>query len=618
VPGRPGHVFAGAAGGGVWRTTDDGRTWHPVSDGLPTLTTGAVAVDPRRPDVVWVGTGEANEQSTRVGHGVFRSTDFGRTWRSADGDAPFPGCATADLVVIPGAVLAAVLAASPVNDTAAADGRCAQPGVWRTGDDGRRWRRVVSGHVTDLASSPGGAVYAVGAGEVAALRSDDGGVTWTSLDVGLPPAVAVRRAVVDVVHGAQDAVVAAFVSQTGSLVGTWVSPDGGASWRPVPSTASPCSFGGGLAVTGQCWYDVTLLAEDETSYLLGGVQLQRFDARTGEATTLGTGALHVDQHALVRDERGRVWLGNDGGVYRSGDRGGTWVSLNRGLRITQFNNGAAALPDGSLLGGTQDNGTLLREADGWTGVLGADGGAAVTWAGEEDLALGSMQELRVWRTRDGGLTWIPADTGLPPGEPRAFYAPLVGDPARPGTAYAGTVRVHRTVDAGDSWTPFSPPFESTVTAIAVAPSDPLTVYAGTARGVRVTRDGGLTWSAPDPRQVVGPTTSLMVDPTAAGRAWRTVGGYGRPHVLRTDDGGATWSTVGRGLPDVPAHDTLLLPRSGELLVGTDGGVFRLAGTTWVSEHRGMPLAAVTDLVLTAPRTLTALTYGRSTFSTPLP
>ncbi|HVE74142.1 MAG TPA: hypothetical protein VNA30_03500, partial [Mycobacteriales bacterium] len=616
VPRLPRRAYAGAATGGVWRTDDDGRHWRPVGDSLPTLAVGSVATHPTRPDIVWVGTGEANEAGTAVGLGVFRSTDGGRRWSPANGDAPFRGCATADLIVLPDAVLATVLAASLQGD-AVINSRCPQPGVWRSADDGRHWARVVPGHVQDLVQARNGALYAAGGGDVGVVRSDDAGQTWRRLPLGLPPEAVVRRAVIDVAPDDPDRVVAAFASPTGSLLGTWTSGDGGGTWRPVLSASSPCGYSGGPEPTGQCWYDITLLAEPEGRFLLGGVRLHRFDEAGGSAVHLGLGSIHVDQHALARDAAGRIWLGNDGGIYRSADGGRTWAGLNRGLAITQFNHGGSVTPTGALIGGTQDNGTLLGRNGRWREVLGGDGGATVAPAQEPGLLYASYQQMRPNRSWDDGESWIPIEFGLPPYEPRAFYAPLVGDPTRPETVYTATGRVFRSTDAGKTWLPISPPMDNVITALAVAPSDPLTIYSGSSRGVRVTRDGGLTW-LPAGTAPLRSVTSLMVDPRDAKRVWLTLGGYGGAHVLESTDAGASWRDVGVGLPDLPVHDVLLDLPTGDLYAGTEAGVFRRTGTRWTAEPVGLPAVPVTDLVLGPSRTVVAFTYGRSTFTAKLP
>lgn len=617
VPGASHRVYVGAATGGVWRTDDDGKSWRPVTDSLPTTAVGAVAVDPARPDTVWVGTGEANDVGTAVGLGIFRSADGGKHWAAANGNAPFRGCATADLLVLPGTVLATVLAGSLLNDPVV-NSRCPQPGVWRSTDAGRRWQRVVAGHVQDLAQARTGALFAAGGGDVGVLRSDDAGATWRSLAVGLPPGAAVRRAVIDVAPDDPQRLVVAFASPSGSLLGAFTSRDGGASWHLVASTSSPCGYSGGVDVSGQCWYDLTVLAEAGGTFLLGGVVLQRLSSAGGPAVPIGVGSIHVDQHALARDDRGRIWLGNDGGVYRSADRGQTWSGLNRGLAITQFNHGASTTAGGGLVGGTQDNGTLLRRGGTWVQVLGGDGGATATHPRAPDLVYASYQLMRPNRSRDGGDSWIPIDFGLPPGEPRAFYAPLVGDPADPDTLYTATHRVFRSTDAGELWLPVSPPLEDYVTALAVAPSEAATVYAATDSGVVTTRDGGTTWLPALTRTPLRRATSLTVDPRAASRAWLTLGGYGAGHVHETTDAGRTWVDVSAGLPDLPVHDVLLDVRTGVLYAGTEAGVFRRNGTTWTAEPVGMPAVPVTDLLLDAQRNLVASTYGRSTFTARLP
>lgn len=617
VPGRPQEAFLGAASGGVWRTQDGGRRWVPVGDGLPALTVGAVAVDPRHPTWVWVGTGESNSWVTSVGLGVFRSTDSGRTWRAASGRAPFADCATSDLVVTGDAVLVAVLQ----GYGARVEG-CAAEGAWRTSDGGRTWSRVLAGQVHDLVvdtRSPR-RVYASGGQGSGLRRSDDGGLTWTSLSgLGLPPADVVSRSVLDLAPDDPRRLYLLVAAESSDLVGVFTSADAGATWQRLPATRQPCNVSQSYTApwSGQCLYDIALLAERGGSALVGGVTLQRWTL-DGAVETLGFGSrgIHVDQHALARDSAGRVWVGNDGGVYRTSDGGRTFTNLNASLQITQHTHGLGILKGGGVLVGSQDNGTLMRSRGGaWHLVLGADGGPTVARPGSAHLLFGSYQNLGIRRSRDGGLSWSDATRGIIPGEPRDFYAPLVGDPVALPVLYAATNRVYRTTDEGELWLPASPVLGPFVTALAVGRRDTTAVYAAVTGGVVWASHDGATW-APSTTVLPGRVSSLVVDARNPRRLWATVGGTGHGHLFSSTDGGLTFADGGQGLPDLPAYTSLFDARTGRLLVGTYGGLFSREPSRWVRE-RGLPAVPVTDLRLSPERRLVVATYGRGVFAAPL-
>jgi len=227
----------------------------------------------------------------------------------------------------------------------------------------------------------------------------------------------------------------------------------------------------------------------------------------------------------------------------------------------------------------------------------------------------------VLRSDDGGRTFRVIAEGLDATDRVQFYPPLIADPRQPGTLYFGTQRVWRSQDGGEHWTPLSGDLTgggaATLTALAVAPSASLLLYAGTSDGqVRVSRDGGTNWSpsAPLPGRFV---TSIAVHPLLAERAFVGLSGFGSGHIFRTEDAGGSWQDISRDLPDIPVNalwvDALSPDR---VYVGTDIGVFVLSPEgSWVPLRQGLPNAVVLGFSQNpATGLLVAATHGRGAFA----
>ncbi len=631
-PRNPDIVYIGAAQGGVWRTDDAGASWRPLSDGECSLSMGSIAIDPVNPDIVYAGTGEQHfSGSSYYGCGVLRSVNGGASWEHVGSDVFLGnrGGATIsrvhiDPVTAGSASSTFVLVASSF-------------GLFRSENSGRTWREVLEGTVTDLVMRPGdpSRLYAAVRDE-GVYRSVDGGASWAPASAGwddnsfgrinlavAPSAPEVLYASVrDRLNDAPD----------GLLM--YRSDDGAETWRRLAAEGAVCR---------QCYYNMTLVVhpEDWDRVHFGDILL--YLSEDGGVTfrehhPQGT---YVDQHLMVFDTlsgRDVLYLANDGGVYRSTDAGMSFTSLSTNLAITQFYSGIALHPSDPAvtLGGTQDQGTQ-RSAAGtatWTKVMGGDGGFTAFDAEDPGIWYAETQ----WAAGFGGprKNGFLARSGIDVDERGAMPTPLVMDPVDSRRLYFGTVRLYRTDDSAETWTPIfeSPEERRPITAIAPSASDPNTVYLGTGgrplyggrsgpgTGVFTTRDGGATWSRdgaglPGDRYI----TDLAVHPTDPERAYAVVGGFLTGHVFETTDGGTTWRDRSGNLPDMPVNAVLYDPADPDgVYIGTDLGVFHSStgGGLWIPLNDGFPMVAVFDLAA-QPGTgrLVAATHGRGMFEIPI-
>lgn len=625
-------LFVGSAQGGVWRTLDGGATWKSMMHQECSLSIGAIAIDPVDPDIVYAGTGEAVLGTAGFAScGILRSTDRGETWTGLPASI-FPATAYGNDGLEVGV--------APIREILIDPRTAGQPGtnvllvastsgLFRSTDGGASFVDVLAGHpgvilVRALQRNPSDpdVVYAAidvdGEGtasprETKVFKSMDAGATWQEAANGLTPRLygAARLAISPSTPSTLYLVVADFKPHL------FKSVDGAGTWTELKPQ--------GADLYCQCDYDLALAVSPASpnQVFLGGVPL--YVSLDGGTNWTEVASAHVDYHVLLFDRRGRLYVGNDGGVFWTGDRGRNWQQLNTGLEITQFYSVTPHPRDPSVLfGGTQDNGTLhytgRRE---WDQILGGDGGKPLIDPAQPTTVYGSYQYAagNFARSDNGGVTFQTRTRGLVTNGNSAFIVPVLLDPEDSETLLLATDQVFRSDNRADNWYTLggSLAFDQGVyTALAMGTGKPERIYAGTSRG-QVRLLDGFSWldrSAGLPRRYV---TDLELDPADSRVVYTTVSGYKSGHVFKSVDTGVVWTDISAGLPDVPVSDLLLLdtePRT--LVAGTDLGVYvsRDDGATWQAFRDGLPSAAVTELGIRPDGAFVAATYGRGMFTAP--
>jgi photosystem II stability/assembly factor-like uncharacterized protein len=652
-PADPNVAYACGAQGGVWKTTDGGASWTPLTDHLPSLATGAVALAPSNPDVVYLGTGEANfSLDSYWGAGLFRSDDAGATWAALgplDPNRASRNAASVAALAVhpsdPDVVLAAV-------GTFLQGNRLFSGGVYRTADGGASWTRTLGpgmppGAVvaSDLIINPSdpNVVYAAlgfvgGSANNGIYMSTDGGVSFTKLLNGLP-ASNVGRINLALARGNTQVLYAAVQnSSTDALLGIWRTLDGGDSWASRNAVGASCS--------AQCWYDMALAVSplDQNVVFFGGVKLYRSTNGAGtfsaaDASSGATGGLHVDHHALVfsASHPEQLWSGNDGGVWRTDAARASlpldWVNRNGNLGLLQFQSVAVPPSDPNIAyGGTQDNGTnKYTGSTVWTHVDDGDGGQTAVDFLDPRTVYHTFFNVSFRRSDSSGAfgTWASKQTGLNTSDRSQFYVPVEMDPTNPAVLYLGTFRLYRTQNRGDSWGTISgdltadPNLVATLTAIGVAKTDANVIYAGASNGrIQVTSNLGGAWAdrtaPPLPRRFL---TSIAVHPGSADVAYAAFSGFDDPntgagHVFKTEDRGLTWTDTTGNLPDVPVSQVTIDPAAPQMIyLATDLGVYASTngGGTWRRFASGFPNVAVFEVAVQQPNVLFAATHGRGMF-----
>jgi uncharacterized protein (TIGR03437 family) len=662
-------VYLGSATGGVWKTTDGGVNWSPLTDTQPTLITGAIALDPSNPDTVYVGTGEL--LTGFYGGGVLKSTDGGSSWTQLAGPfiGPFSdyrgGAVFGSLAVSP-AKPGVLLAGVEYGARLAARG-----GIYRSSDGGVTWSQVLGdGVATDIVFdsanpdtvyaglSPPALTFPFGGAHNGVYKSSDAGLTWTQLKgagTGIFPAANLGRISLALARTAPEAPNTLYAAvqdgsstRFGNLLGMYRTTDSGATWTrlSVPDFCAP-----------QCWYSMPIAVHPTNQNLLltGGLFLLR--SLNGGATWSNVYAgqngepLHADLHAIAfPTDASQTWVGTDGGVFVSTtitQPSVNWTDRNDTLGTIQFYPGISIHPTDPnfTLGGTQDNGTILYSGSRrWDVVSGGDGAysaidfafPAILYASTQDNGLRKLGQ-------SGYQGFVSARHGIDLSDRAQSITPFVMDPGNPQRLYDGTFRIYQTNDGAGLWRVISPDLtggpdsqgalDPTISSISPSPASSDVVYAATANGkVWVTPNANLgpdaTWVNRTGTLPARPASSVVADPifaTTAYVAYHGFSGFGNDnqgHIFKTTDGGSSWTDISANLPNVPVNVLVVDPDTTDTLyAGTDIGVFvtRDAGVTWGPLVNGLPRVIVLDLVLHRPsRILRAATHGRGMWDLQLP
>jgi len=637
-------IYAGAADGGVLKSTDGGVNWIMLTDQFITLSVGDVAIDPNNPNTIYAGLGEANLAGDNYdGDGVYQTTDGGATWTNIGlGQTKRIGRVAvhptdSNIIFVAGA------GAQFSTDSAR--------GVYRTTDGGSTWEKVLyisdSTSAIDLRINPihPDTVYAAmwerlrsptrrkAGGQTSGIyRSTDVGVTWTELTNGLPSGTNVGRIGIAICGSSTDVLYATYTDSIGYLDAIYKTTDGGDSW--LQTSAQPPSW----LYYNFGWYFGQIRVHPtnpDVAFVLG-VPLYR-TTNGGNSWLDVSDIQHVDHHALEFDltDLDHIVDGNDGGVYYSMNGGTTWTK-SYNLPITQFY--AATIDELNperTYGGTQDNGTLRTitgNIDDWEMIYGGDGFYCIVDYTNANIIYAEYQWGNLAKSTNGGYNFYSATNGIDPNDRTNWSTPVVMDPNNHLILYYGANRLYRTTNGADYWNAISPDLTNgpgsgnltygTITTIAVSETDSNVIYVGTDdANLWVNTDGGVNWTSINSSLPDRWVTRVAVDPDDAAIAYVTFSGYrydsALPHVYRTTNYGSTWNDISSNLPEVPVNVVIVDPENtATLFVGTDYGVYYTidTGVSWQPLGIGLPFSAVDDLVLhNGTRVLRAATHGRSFF-----
>lgn len=634
-PTNPDIVYIGSAGGGVWRSDDAGQTWTSQWHDQPVLNVGSLSIDPKSPDTVYCGTGEANGSADSYGGvGIFRTQDGGQTWSEL---------ASSSAAGIPRRI--GVIAIDPFDSMHLILGGVTHDSgdasaMFSSTDGGKTWTR--QGFVSpnnywcnSVVFHPAaqGVIFATideSGAKNGIWRSQDGGKSWQQLTKGLPAPSRMARTSLALAPSKPDTMYAIASNTTDGVLGVFKSTNQGSTWKSIG--------GSQFAKEGQMTYGNCIVVHptDPNRVLCGGVDLHlttdggntwtqatQWDADRGTPEYA-----HADHHALVMpaSKPGRVYDANDGGMDMSDDGGANWTNRSEGMAATMFYDIDVAQSDGRQYGGgAQDNGTIMTsdgKPDDFREVLGGDGGWIVFDPKDATHFYGSYYNFHIFRWKAGTPKEVTPKGVTQSEHASVWMVYIVMDPNDSNTVYTASTRVWKTSDDGVTWAAVSATLDGTVvTAIEVAPANSKYVYVGTEKGgFFLSTDGGSTWSgdlssSTLPGMII---TRIETHPKNAKTVFVTVGGTGHRHVFRSDDAGTTWrDTDGGQLPDSPHNAIACRPdQPNTIFLASDAGVFQSddGGATWSNISGNLPHTTFVDLVYQQKdHTLTVATYGRSMF-----
>ncbi len=633
-------IYAATASGGVWKSSDQGENWKPITDELPSLSIGDIALDPSDKNTVYVGTGEPNcggGSITYDGRGIFKSADGGASWVSLGLESSGNiGRIEVDPKQ-PNRIFVAAMGNLFTNN--------AERGVFRSTDGGASWQKTLfindSTGCIDLAIHPlnPDTIFAVswerirrpnkrvyGGPGCAIWRSTDGGDNWTKLSAGLP-ASNLGRIGIGISPSEPSTLYAIYADQIGYFKGIYKSVNNGNSWSLVN--------GGDPGYPGYGWWFGQIRVHPnnpEEVFAMGLDWTKTTDG--GQFWTDVSPQLHADYHAFYihPNNPDLQVVGNDGGLYISTDGGAGWE--HRPFPVTQFYSSEIDFQHPTrLFGGAQDYGTWRTLSGGigdWNQFGGGDG--FVT------LVNPLNSSIFYYESQYGGF--VGSNGASAPSSNRYNWnTPYIFDPNNPNVMYFGAEKLFKSTNGGLNWSAISNDLSNgptgqngvqygTITTISASSINPNVLWVGTDDGnVWVTSTGNNNWtkvSASLPKRWI---TRVVSDPTDENSALVCLSGYryfeNLPHIFQTKDKGQSWESVSSNLPDVPVNDLVLDPADPQHIwyIGTDVGVFvtYTAGTDWEPCSTGLPTVPVTDLTVHGPtRTLVAATFGRSMFRAELP
>ncbi len=612
-PRDPRVIFAGSGSAGVWRTTNGGASWTPLTDNECSTSVGHIAIDPVDPSIVYVGTGEIFDPDGRTdGCGILRSTDGGNSFTRQATSILAPGGRLGGLVYHISIDRATAGSTSSTTLWAATSA-----GVLVSTNSGASWLMTLQGEATDVVQHPTdpAIVYAAlgfsrGATENGVYRSTNGGQTWNLISAALGAPSTIGRTALAVSPARPGSLWALMHNPADRKFRSLQRYDvATGAWNGLPSTGIDPDFG------DQSEYNLLIVVDpqDANRVIIGGVRL--FRSRNGGLTFQQIAAnVHSDWHAVTLDpsDPRRMVTGCDGGIFTSTNGGDSWRSLNNGISATQFYPGIAVHPTNPavVVGGTQDNGSMMSGgALFWSGISYGDGGWAMIDYTNPNVLYTTSQNGNLQRHDLSTRSFQPIQPNFTFNP--SFITPFIIDPVTPLTLYAGTFAIERSPDGGNSWGVLSPQLPSSITALAVSRSTPRVYFAGTRTGFLVlSRDGGVNWFG---GVVVQRSTSdITSDPNDPLRFGFTFSGFGAASAVITENGGVNFIDISGNLPDVPVQAITFTPDRNRIFVGTDIGVFETTdrGVSWGLTN-GLPSVPVVDLVYhAASNRIVAATYGR--------
>lgn len=617
-PNNSNVIYVGAPAGGCWKTTNGGNTWNPLTDDMATLGVSGIAVDYNNSNIIYIATGDGDGNDT-YSIGVMKSTDGGATWNSTGLNWSTTQSRVMRKIII-----------DPNNSNILFVGT--SNGLYKTIDAGLNWSSVLGGSIRDVEFNPANTNTVFACTSTSFYKSLNGGNSFSNITNGVPGSNVGRLSIAVTASDTNYVYLLASNAGDASFLGLYRSTDAGNSFSL--RTNSPNVFGyntNGGDSGGQSWYDMALAVSptNKNEVYTGGINVWKSTNGGSSLTALSrwnwpTGSyeyVHADIHTL--DFYGNtLFCGSDGGIFKSTNAGNTFTDLTAGIQNSQFYRLSNSVTNsGTLMGGTQDNGSFMLKNGTWTHVTGGDGMECIVDYSNANTMYSSSQFGNLYKSTNGGASFNGITGSI--GDQGAWVTPYTLDPVNPNTIYLGYHDIYKSTNGGNTWNTISS-FSAggDLKSLVVAPSNNNTIYCASDNIIYRTTNGGSNWTNITSGLPGNAITYITVHNTNSNILWVSLSGFTNGNkVFKSTNGGNTWTNVSGNLPNLPINCVVYENGTNNgIYVGTDMGVYYKNDdmSLWQTYMDGLPNVMVYELEIHyGTGKLRAATYGRGIWESDL-
>ncbi len=589
-PTNPDIIYIGAPAGGLWVSTSGGNNWTTTTDVLPTLGVSAIAVDPVNPSTIYIGTGD-RDAGDAPGVGVMKSTDNGTTWQMSN--TGMGNRIVADLLI------------DNSNPQILYAGTTS--GFFKTTDGGNIWVQK-TGSFKDIAFKPGNNYIIYGTQNGNFYKSSDAGENWIQITAGLPDGA---RGVIAVTPANPEMVYFLLAKSDDGFKGLYRSTDAGLTFTEMSVSPNIMDWScDGSGTGGQAWYDLSLVADPVNANIIyaGGVNVWK--SSNGGANWqisghwyggCGVPSVHADQHIFTFNPiNNRIYIGNDGGIYYTGNGGAQWPEISTGLAISQaYKIGQSATADDLVVNGYQDNGTSLFNVDSWTAIGGGDGMECAIDQSNSDYRYTTVYYGAINRVIGYNAQQIAGNGVNGITEEGAWVTPFIIDEIDPNIMFIGYKNVWRSVNiknssaSGVKWKKISTINTGNLAVLEQSPVNTDILYASSGSSLFISTDAlqeSPTWQNITTQL---PSVTAISDIEASPFDANTVYIIQDKKIFKSTDKGLTWVEITGGLPAIHYTSIVYYKNSQEgLYVSSDAGVYYKDNSLadWIPFNNGLPAA----------------------------
>ena len=595
-------IYVGSPAGGIWKSTDAGQTYIPLTDYLPQIGVSGITIDPTNTDILYIATGD-DDYNNALSVGIWKSTDAGANWQQTGLNPSNTPYRTSEIYINPSDANMLWVATSD--------------GIFKSTDGGDTWTNKQSGGFRDLKVKPSDPNIIYGTTDDKFYKSTDAGETFTHITDGLPTSSG--RLFIDITPANNNLVYMVASNTDNTYQGIYKSLDSGTTFTQMENTTN-------IFESSQSWYDLAIAVSNsnENEIYVGCLNVWKSSdggdsfSKLNEWYSRTNSYTHADIH-FIRSFNDGIFVGSDGGIFESTDAGNTFTDLTPGLAISQFYRISVSKQNSNkIAGGLQDNGGFGRDEQ-WSNYHGGDGMEGVIDPNNDNIYYGFSQRggslnINTTSGQNGGT----AGYGPPSGEEGNWITPLSIN--KESELYAGYSSVYNF--SSGNWTKASDTFEANIEVLELDPINSDIMYLSFSYYDNVNGsihhelhrsiNHGVTFSLI--QNLTNNITSIEVNNNDNTIVYITTSG-GSGKVYKSTDQGDNFIEITGTLPNVTKNIIKHQPFSptNALYLGTSLGVYRYDDLTndWGLYETNLPNTSVRDLSInTLDYNITAGTHGR--------